>query len=77
MPEGLLVLQWNERSGMEILAKYPEEIGEKVTQETLLHIVNMHAFDEQAGIIGLTTEFVNYASYYCGAGLEYYIMIVL
>ncbi|MHA1148915.1 MAG: hypothetical protein ACTSR8_11815 [Promethearchaeota archaeon] len=77
MPEGLLVLFWDERSGMEIMAEYPEGIGENVTQKTLLHIVNMHAFDEQSGIIGLSTEFVNFASYYCGSELEYYIMIVL
>ena len=77
MPEGLLVLFWDERSGMEIMAEYPEGIGENVTQETLLHIVNMHAFDEQSGIIGLTTELVNFASYYCGQEFEYYVMIVL
>ena len=44
MPDGLLVMKYNERSGIDIKAQYPEE-GLKISKETLMHIFSMHAFE--------------------------------
>ena len=77
MPEGIMVLKWNERSGVELKAQFPEGIAKKVSKETLLHLVNLHAFDEASGVVGLNSEEVNFISYYSGSLDNYFIMLVL
>jgi hypothetical protein len=77
LPEGIVVLRWNERSGIEIKTQYPDNIIKKISEETLLHLVNMHGFDKETGVLSLTTEKVNFCSYYGGTDKDYYILLIL
>lgn len=76
MPNRLIIIKYDERSGIEIKAKYPE--GElKTTDKTLMHLLNLHEFTEQAGIRSLTMGDTNFVSYYSGSEIEYYFFLVL
>ena len=75
MPEGLIVMKYNERKGVDIQAKYPK--GElKVSKETLMHVFNLHGFEEP-GIASLSINDVNISTYYSGKDTDYFIILVL
>ena len=77
MPHGLIVMVWNEKYGVEIVAKYPSDITSRITEKTLLQIYNMHQFSRESGIAALTIEDVNFQSYYTGEPTGLYIVLVL
>lgn len=76
MPEGLLVMKYNNKSGIAIKANYPEE-SMKLKESTLMHILNIHEFSKQAGIASLTIENVNIVTYYSGSDTDYFIVLKL
>ncbi len=60
MPEGLLIMQWNDRSGIEVIDQYPEAIEEKISTKTLLQIYNMHQYSRKKGVAWLNLESINF-----------------
>lgn len=78
MTFGLLALKWNERSGIEIISKYPEDVDSKLSKRDLFQIYNMHQYNQgKEGIVSLTLNSINFISYYSGEDLGYYIVLVL
>ncbi len=75
MPNGLLLMRWDERSGVEITAKYPEDID--LNEMTIMQIYSQHEYNQEAGTISLTVGSVNIISYYSGPKNGYYILILL
>lgn len=76
MPEGLIVMKYNNKSGIAIKANYPEE-SMKLQESTLMHILNIHEFSKQAGIASLTIENLNIVTYYSGSDTDYFIVLKL
>lgn len=76
MPEGLIVMKYNSKSGIAIKANYPDE-SMKLQESTLMHILNIHEFSKQAGIASLTIENLNIVTYYSGSDTDYFIVLKL
>ncbi len=76
MPEELIVMKYNNKSGIAIKANYPEE-SMTLQESTLMHILNMHEFSKQAGIASLTIENLNIVTYYSGSDTDYFIVLKL
>ncbi len=76
MPNGLIVMKYDERSGLEILAKYPEEKVD-ISNNTLMHILNLHEFSNQPGITSLTLQNINFVTYYSGFEMNYFFVLML
>jgi hypothetical protein len=78
MTFGLLALKWNERSGIEIVSKYPEDVDSKLSKRDLFQIYNMHQYNQgKEGMVSLTLNSINFISYYSGEDSGYYIVLVL
>ena len=78
MTFGLLALKWNERSGIEIVSKYPEDVDSKLSKRDLFQIYNMHQYNQgKEGLVSLTLNSINFISYYSGEVSGYYIVLVL
>ncbi len=75
MPMGLIVMRWDERIGVEILATYPEDA--EIKEKTLMQIYSQHEFSGSAGMVSLTAGSTNLASYYTGPETSIYIVLVL
>ncbi|KKK75886.1 hypothetical protein LCGC14_2869220, partial [marine sediment metagenome] len=75
MPIGLVVMKWDDRGGIEILAKYPEEIN--VNDRTLMQVYSTHEYTGESGMISLLVGSLNIASYYTGPDKGYYILLLL
>lgn len=63
MPEGLIVLKFDNRSGISIKAKFPEE-DLKITDGTIMNIFSLHEFSKQPGTVSLTVGDINIVTYY-------------
>ncbi|MFO7797783.1 MAG: hypothetical protein ACQERB_03325 [Promethearchaeati archaeon] len=77
MPEGLLIMQWNDRSGIEVIDQYPEAIEEKISTKTLLQIYNMHQYSRKKGVAWLNLESINFVSYYSGPQKNFFLVLLL
>ena len=77
MPEGLLLMQWNERSGIEVIDQYPEAIERKFSKKTFLQIFNMHQYSRKRGIAWINLDSVNLVSYYSGPQSNYFLVLLL
>ena len=75
MPSGILLIRWNERSGIETTAKYPEDVT--LDEMTLMQVYSQHEYSQEAGIISLTVGTTNIVSYYSGPQKGYYVMLLL
>ena len=76
MPGELIVMKYNNKSGIAIKTNYPEE-SMTLQESTLMHILNMHEFSKQAGIASLTIENLNIVTYYSGSDTDYFIVLKL
>lgn len=76
MPHGILILTWNERSGLELIAEYPKKVKKKITKETLLQVFNMHEFSREAGFVSMSTNDANFASYFLGPERSIYVVLI-
>ena len=75
MPDSLIVMKYNDRKGVDIQAKYPK--GDlKVSKETLMHVFNLHGFEEP-GIASLSINEINITTYYSGKEKDYFIILIL
>ena len=75
MPVGLVVMRWDERTGTEVVAKYPEEIN--LTDKTLMQVYSTHEYSGEPGLISLMVGSLNIASYYTGPESSFYILLLL
>lgn len=76
LPETLIVMKYDERSGIDIKATYPE--GKmKTSNNTLMHILNLHAFSKDPGIVSLTIDNINFITYYSGSVKDYFFILIL
>lgn len=76
MSDGLIFMKYDERSGMKIKAKFPEEKLD-IADKTLMHILNLHEFSKQAGIVSLTLENINFVTYYSGSDTDFFLILIL
>ncbi|MFW9952686.1 MAG: hypothetical protein ACFFKA_21400, partial [Candidatus Thorarchaeota archaeon] len=74
-PVGLILMKWNERSGTEIMTKYPEEI--RLSPKTLMQIYSTHEYSGEKGTVTLTDSSLNILSYYSGPDTGYYLILLL
>ena len=75
MPIGSLVIKWDTRSGIDILAKDPENIDNKISKKTLLQLYNMHQYLVDEGVVWLQLDHLNLVSYF--SGIDFYFIVVL
>ncbi len=75
MPVGLVVMRWDDRTGTEVLSKYPEEIN--VTDKTLMQVYSTHEYSSEMGMISLMVGSLNIASYYTGPEKSLYVLLLL
>ncbi len=75
MPFGILVYRFDEKAGMKIVAKYPEDII--VDDKTTMQIYTAHAFEGEKGFLTISIADVNIASYFTGLDTNYYIGLLL
>lgn len=76
MPDGLIVMKYDDRSGIDIKATYPE--GKlKTSDRTLMHIFNLHEFSKNPGIASLTIDNINFVTYYSGSKTDYFFILIL
>ncbi|MFX0145359.1 MAG: hypothetical protein ACFE9C_14950, partial [Candidatus Hodarchaeota archaeon] len=74
-PIGLVLMEWNERIGTEILAKYPEETV--ISEKTCMQIYSTHEYSGEKGTITLSVGPLNIVSYYTGPEQGYYLLLIL
>ncbi len=77
MPKGLLILQWSDRAGPLIIAKYPENADERISRKSLLQVYNMHQFNQEEDCAWLSMESANFISYYSGRKKNISIVLIL
>ncbi len=58
-------------------AQYPEDKELNLSEKTLLHLLNLHGFSKEPGLISLNIKDINLITYYSGSELGYYIVLVL
>ncbi len=75
MAIGMLVMHWDERVGVEVLAKYPEEII--LDEKTLMQLYSQHEFTGEPGMVSMMAGSTNLASYYTGPESSIYIIMIL
>lgn len=75
MPVGLMVMKWDERSGTEVIIKYPEEIN--IKEKVLMQLISTHEYSGEAGSVSLMVGSLNIASYYTGPESSFYILLLL
>ena len=76
MPDGLIVMKYDDRIGIDIKATYPE--GKlKTSDRTLMHIFNLHEFSKDPGIASLTGDNINFVTYYSGSETDYFFILIL
>lgn len=75
MPFGILVYRFDEKAGMKIMAKYPEDVN--VDDKTTMQIYTAHAFEGEKGFLTVSIADINIASYFTGIDSNYYIGLLL
>lgn len=76
MPNGLIIMKYDYKSGIDIKARYPEE-ELNITEDTLMNIFSLHEFSKQAGIACLSVGKINIATYYTGEDMNYFVILLL
>lgn len=76
MIEGLVIIKYDKRSGADIIVKYPDDKLE-ISNQTLMHVLNIHGFSKQAGLASLSMDNINFVSYYSGTDTDYFFILML
>ena len=77
MPIGIKILHWGPRKALETIAQYPETKDLHLTGRDLMHLLNLHGFEEKSNMITLSVKNINILSYYTGIKTNYYIVLIL
>lgn len=75
MPFGILVYRFDEKAGMKIVAKHPEDI--MVDDKATMQIYTAHAFEGEKGFLTISIADLNIASYFTGMESNYYVGLLL
>jgi hypothetical protein len=75
MPTGLILMKWDERLGVSILAQHPQAI--EVNQKILMQIYSTHEYSGESGLISLNVGAMNLVSYYSGPDIGVYLILAL
>jgi DNA-binding transcriptional ArsR family regulator len=75
MPSGLLVMHWNERVGVEVVAQYPPEVS--INEKVLMQLYSQHEFTGEPGLVSLISGSMNLASFYTGKDTAVYVIVIL
>ncbi|MHA1341137.1 MAG: hypothetical protein ACTSRZ_14370 [Promethearchaeota archaeon] len=75
MPYGLIIMQWDERIGVNILHQYPKDIV--ITEKTLMQIYSTHEYTSEAGLVSMNIGALNIGSYYTGPETGLYLVLLL
>ena len=73
MPLGIIIMQWNARAFMITKAKYPPDKDLYLSDKTFMHLLNLHGFSKEAGLVTLTVKRINIITYYSGLESNYFI----
>ena len=76
MPDGLIVMKYDDRIGIDIKAKYPKG-KTKASDKTLMHMFTLHEFSKEPGIASLTIDNTNFITYYSGSETDYFFILML
>lgn len=75
MPEGIILMRWDERTGVDVVHKHPESI--EAADMTLIQVYSQHEYNQEAGTVTLTVGSTNVISYYSGPKKGYYVILLL
>lgn len=75
MPFGILVYRFDEKAGMKVVSRYPEDII--VDDKATMQIYTAHAFEGEKGFLTISIADLNIASYFTGLESNYYIGLLL
>ncbi len=75
MTMGLVIMHWDERVGVEVIASYPDDIV--IQEKTLMQLYSQHEFTSEAGMVSIMAGSTNLASYYTGPESAIYVILVL
>ncbi len=75
MPTGLILMEWDDRVGANVIMKYPQDT--ELSKKTLMQIYGTHEYNQEVGIISLTIGQNSITSYYSGPEYNIYIILVL
>ena len=76
MIEGFVIMKYDKRSGADIIVKYPDDKLE-ISDQTLMHVLNIHGFSKEAGLASLSMDKINFVSYYSGSDTDYFFILML
>ncbi len=65
-PKGIIICEWDNRLGIKVRAKYPEDIIDDFTDDDLLKIFATHALSGEPGILSMFMRSFSIDSYYAG-----------
>ncbi|MHA2407162.1 MAG: hypothetical protein ACXACA_02170 [Candidatus Ranarchaeia archaeon] len=77
MPEGLVVVRWDNRIGTVLEAKYPKEL--KISPDLTMRIYGAHVLGEERGpgFITMKVRELGIASYFSGTNLNHFVALLL
>ncbi|MHA1846607.1 MAG: hypothetical protein ACTSXU_03095 [Promethearchaeota archaeon] len=75
MPKGIIIMEWDERGGGNVVSKFPQEI--ELSDTTFMQIYANHDSEEGMGVISMMIGPLNVVSYYTGEETGYYIILLL
>lgn len=77
MPEGIVVVKWDDRIGTKIVARYPEEL--QITPTLTMRVYGGHVLGERrkSNFISMRVDEINIASYFAGIEVNKFIMLIL
>jgi DNA-binding MarR family transcriptional regulator len=77
MPEGLVVVRWDNRIGTVLEAKFPKEL--KISPDLPMRIYGVHVLGEErgAGFITMKVRELGIASYFSGTNLNHFVALLL
>ncbi|MFX1374826.1 MAG: hypothetical protein ACFFA0_03335 [Promethearchaeota archaeon] len=76
MPKGIIIMKYNNKSGIAIKACHPKDTT-GLPESALMHIFNIHEFSKEAGITSITVENLNIVTSYSGSDTDYFIVLML
>ncbi len=78
----MIMARWDDRLGVVVEAKYPENVTQGFADDDFLTIFSTHAMSERAGFLAMRIKRLNLASYYSGIPEhegedQYYVALLL
>ncbi|MBD3186084.1 hypothetical protein GF325_04570 [Candidatus Bathyarchaeota archaeon] len=75
MPKGIIIMEWSDRGGGDVISKFPNEV--ELSEATFMQIYANHDSEEDTSIISMMVGPLNLVSYFTGEENGYYIILIL